>query len=92
MPGRPPRRCLGCGRSTTQPRCPACDAAQHAARYGHAWAKHARQTILLYRARNGDICPGWRRDPHQINPEQWTLDHEVGPLCRACNSGKRDRT
>ena len=38
--------------------------------------------------RHGDICPGWGRDPHPIDPKSWCCDHDLGALCRSCNARK----
>lgn len=96
------RPCLTCGTSTsTGPRCPNCETAHHQrrnanprrrSRYGGNWATHAKQTIAAHRHAHGDICPGWRRPPHPIHPADWTCDHDLGPLCRSCNSTKAGAT
>jgi 5-methylcytosine-specific restriction protein A len=90
------RYCIGCGTPTRNgTRCPACERARNVARgsahqrgYTHQWAKDARAAIARYRATHGDVCPAWDREPHLIAPHLWTCDHDVGPLCRACNSRK----
>lgn len=88
----PPRRCLECGvlvRGAS--RCPAHRRAQRA-KYAGDWPERARRAITAYRLTHGDVCPGWgRRPPHPIAAGDWTCDHEVGPLCRSCNTSKMRR-
>jgi 5-methylcytosine-specific restriction enzyme A len=90
------RPCLDCGRLTRNAtRCTECARNQDRARgtaaqrgYGWRWQRYAHQAIAGFRASHGDICPGWSRRPHPIAPTEWTVDHHIGPLCRACNSRK----
>lgn len=96
MPTRAPHRCRwpGCRALTTNPRCPPHErqwqAQRNAARihYHGPWPAEARHQIEAHRLTHGDTCPGWRRDPHPIDAADWTCDHDVGPLCRSCNSSK----
>lgn len=73
------------------PRCTGCQA-QHLqrrnTRYNGTWPAQAKADIARYRASHGDTCPGWQRDPHPIDHTDWTCDHDLGPLCRACNGAK----
>ena len=87
------RPCLGCGRATTGARCPTCQQAHDAqrwqaksGRYNGAWRRTSRDAIAAHRAQHGDICPGWKREPHPAT--DWVTDHDVGPLCRSCNAVK----
>lgn len=91
MVGRP---CLDCGAITHGgPRCPTCTRTHRRSQgsatargYNAAWARHAQQAITDYRARHGDICPGFRREPHAAT--DWACDHDLGPMCRSCNARK----
>ena len=71
------------------------------------WYWDRKRVVEEHRARFGDVCPGWRRKPHRVNPETnpLTCDHirprsKGGPdegwnyqvLCRQCNSAKKNRT
>jgi 5-methylcytosine-specific restriction protein A len=95
------RPCLSCPALAEpgKPRCEPCRLARvrainrvrgsaTARGYGSAWARHAKAAIAAYRAAHGDICPGWDRAPHAIDPKSWCCDHQTGPLCRGCNSRK----
>lgn len=85
------RRCIvtGCSQFVVNgSRCRA-HRAQQRAKYKGDWPARSRAAIAIYRATHGDVCPGWRRDPHPIDPADWTTDHEAGPMCRACNSRKK---
>lgn len=95
MPRRP---CLGCPHGNIaepgKPRCRSCEQQYQRQRnasrpqYRGTWATHSKQAIAAYRAEHGDVCPGWSRPPHPVTPDQWTCDHDLGPLCRKCNSAK----
>jgi hypothetical protein len=37
-------------------------------------------------AQHGQVCPGWGRPAHEST--DLVVDHDVGPLCRSCNSRK----
>ena len=66
------------------------------------WGERQRRAAVVkaWRAEHGDLCPGYRRPPHQAS--DLCADHilpvgmggaEDGPLgvlCRSCNSSKRD--
>lgn len=87
------RRCLSCGQVTSGARCPACHRAKRNARYGGPWPTHSRTVIAAHVAAHGPRCQGWRdHEPHDCAVDDLTLDHETQlVLCRAANSGKRDR-
>ena len=94
MPRRP---CLTCSNHLAEPgkpRCTECERdyqrRRNASRpqYAGNWAADARAQIAAHRATHGDRCPGWQRPPHAIHPDEWTCDHDVGPLCRSCNGAK----
>ena len=84
----------GCPGMTTATRCTSHQQAWEAERnarrpqYGNAWERFAKAAIASYRLVHGDLCPGWRVGPHPIHPSQWTCDHDLGPMCRSCNSRK----
>lgn len=95
------RPCLDCGNPTFNTRCLPCNSARNRTRnanprrqqrYGGDWPKQARQAIATHRATHGDVCPGWGRTPHNVPPTVWTCDHDLGPLCRSCNSRKAGTT
>lgn len=91
------RTCIDCP-NTAPPgksRCPDCQRRTNRARgsatargYDHTWQRHARQAITAHRTQHGDTCPGWNRPAHTIHPTDWVCDHDIGPLCRPCNSSK----
>lgn len=69
-----------------------------------AEARRRAMTVEAWRRKNGDWCPGWRRDGHDVEPPNvLTADHvipvalggreggELQVLCRKCNSAKADR-
>jgi 5-methylcytosine-specific restriction protein A len=77
-------------------RCPPCDRT-HRTRYTHrnqqyrgTWPTTAARRIANYRARHGDICPGYGTEPHPTT--DWVCDHDLGPMCRSCNSRKAATT
>jgi hypothetical protein len=93
------RACLGCGRATRNgPRCPDCARAHDR----DTWAKRGKgrryrssgweQQSKLLRAQHlqvhGPLCPGWARGAHVVLARQLVVDHDVGVMCRACNSRK----
>lgn len=92
MPPRLPSSCPQCGTITTgdcptHPRPPR-PRKPYRAKYHGSWPTEAKARIAAHRANHGDLCPGWARDPHPIDPTAWTCDHDLGPLCRSCNSRK----
>jgi hypothetical protein len=54
--------------------------------YGSEWQREARATLRAWVAEHGHVCPGWGRRPHES--ADLVVDHQVGPLCRSCNSRK----
>jgi 5-methylcytosine-specific restriction protein A len=91
------RQCIeqGCTNVTTATRCTVCQGRANARRnqakathYDATWRDLSRRLIRARRAQYGDVCPGWNRDPHPVDIHDWTCDHDVGPLCRSCNSNK----
>ena len=99
------RRCLDCRRLTTNgTRCKNCTKPK---RPGYTWAERKRraQVVNAHRAQHGEVCPGWDRPPHHVEPPNvLTADHLVavaaggaeagalGVLCRECNGAKQART
>jgi hypothetical protein len=81
LPGRP------CRALTSSSRCPACERA-HRARYRGQWPALARSVIAAYRATHGDVCPGFGVPSHALDPADWVVDHDLGPMCRRCNGVK----
>lgn len=81
------RPCLGCGTPTNGSRCPTHQAQRDATWRGD-WPAHASATVTAYRVEHGDVCPGWGTPAHDVAPSDWVCDHDVGPLCRACNGRK----
>jgi 5-methylcytosine-specific restriction enzyme A len=73
--------------------------------YDSTEVRRRAATVQAWRAEHGDLCPGWQRAPHMVDPaaNPLTADHtqavgaggaERGPLavlCRSCNSSKGDR-
>lgn len=67
-----------------------------------AWKRRSRADRARHLATVGPICPGWRRDPHRVRPEDLTDDHvvpivaggallgETRVMCRSCNSARRE--
>lgn len=96
MPNKASHRCAwpGCVTLTTGRRCPPHQQAwQHQhnlerTQYRGTWPKESAARIAAHRALNGDVCPGYGRAPHPIDPADWTCDHDLGPLCRSCNGRK----
>jgi hypothetical protein len=107
MPKRP---CLDCGRLSEGTRCPDHQRAKdrvtlqskRTRRPRISRAEEARRAaaVRAWRTRHGDVCPGWRCDPHPSS--DLTADHvvavgaggseqgELAVLCRACNGAKAD--
>lgn len=54
--------------------------------YGHQWQQYAKQAIAQHLKVHGPVCPGWDTPPH--SSDDLVCDHDVGPMCRACNSRK----
>lgn len=75
-------RCVGCESELQRER--------NASRpqYRGTWPTESRQRIAEHRAIHGDRCPGWEHPPHDIHPDDWACDHDVGPLCIRCNGRK----
>jgi len=93
------RPCLepGCPQLTSRTRCPAhaaerqrlvdqTGAAVHRAAYGGGWKRAARAAVKAHVAAHGWFCPGWDRPSHPA--ADLVVDHDVGVLCRKCNSAK----
>jgi hypothetical protein len=94
-----PRACLGCGRPTRNgARCPACARDQDrttwakrgkSARYrSGGWEQQSKALRAQHVALYGPWCPGWARGGHWVRPDRLVVDHDVGVLCRRCNSRK----
>lgn len=94
MPSRPCVQCLSQLARPGRPRCDDCERGHQRHRnatrpqYRGTWPTEAKRQIAAYRAQHGDVCPGWQREPHDIDPADWTCDHDQGPLCRSCNGSK----
>jgi 5-methylcytosine-specific restriction protein A len=100
LPGQPCGRLIRAQRGIS--RCPDCQAGKRAERpVSYAEQQRRKAVVEAHRAEHGDWCPGWRRPGHEAT--DLTADHlvpvgaggdehgELGVLCRACNSAKRDR-
>jgi hypothetical protein len=83
-------RCLGCGQVAilSRSRCDTCRRTKRNTRYPNTWPTQSRDAIATHVATHGHVCPGYHQDPHPST--DLTLDHEVGVLCRACNTRKRN--
>lgn len=96
---RAPRTCLDCGAVHTRARsrCGPCEQ-QFRSVYGGDWSELSRRLRAEHLAVHGPVCPGWHRDPHDVGPDDLTVDHVVAGtlehgtqvLCRSCNSRKRN--
>lgn len=91
----PKRHCLDCRAliDRTRTRCPRCQAtrtapkrAADAKRYDSQWRAESARVRQAWVAAHGWVCPGWERDAHPST--DLVVDHDVGPLCRRCNSSK----
>jgi hypothetical protein len=60
-----------------------------ASRYDYAWRKLSK--AIREAIPEGAPCPGWGVPPHPIARSEWTVDHDLGPLCRRCNGRKGNR-
>jgi 5-methylcytosine-specific restriction protein A len=98
--------CLVCG--TSIPRGSSrCKAHQtYGAKSGQPTPSHAekqrrRRLVEQWRAEHGNVCPGWNREPHAVEPGNvLTADHlipqsisgsaagELRVLCRRCNTAR----
>ncbi len=54
--------------------------------YRGSWRRQAERIIADHRRIYGNYCPGWGRTAHWS--DDLVLDHDLGPLCRPCNSRK----
>jgi hypothetical protein len=95
----PRRRCLDCTTLTSTSRCPRCAAAAdrdrrarlgHPARYGGDWDRRSRDIRAAWLAEHGPLCPGWDTPAHDAT--DLVVDHDIGVLCRPCNSRKAATT
>jgi hypothetical protein len=92
MPLRP---CLSCGQPTRNPRCPNCQRLHDNKRYRNrgpriydqdGWRQHSATLRAQWVATEGWTCPGWHTPPHPAT--DLVVDHDIGILCRQCNSRK----
>ena len=84
------RVCLGgCGHYTTEgSRCSLCRKAQRA-KYAGSWQRDAAKEVEYHVSQHGWLCPGFGATlPHESH--DLTVDHQLGVLCRGCNSRKRN--
>lgn len=81
------RPCLTCG-ALTRNGSSLCDThtTTTARGYGTTWQRQAAQKIAAHRAAHGNWCPGWNTPSHPAT--DLVVDHDVGVLCRGCNSRK----
>ena len=95
----PKRTCLGCGAVTTNgSRCEGCqikrvnrpdtpERTAHKQRtYNTAWRKASKAIRQAWLEQYGPVCPGWATPAHPST--DLVVDHDVGVLCRKCNSRK----
>ncbi len=54
--------------------------------YGSAWQRYAKRMIAEHLRTVGHVCFGWQVPSHAS--DDLTVDHDVGVLCRSCNSRK----
>jgi len=96
------RRCENCGGWITPPtQCQPCRRTYERGRargrgsreeYAGNWRYNSQQLRLNWIALHGYNCPGWTmpnypgRPPHPAT--DLVLDHDLGILCRSCNSSK----
>ena len=69
------------------------DGTPHHVRYDHAWRKQSKQIREAYIETWGGMdgatpCRGWGRAPHTVDASELVVDHDLGVMCRACNSRK----
>lgn len=99
----PPRRCRHCRQLVAAgTRCHCTPTTRTG--YGSAEIRRRRQLVQDHLEAYGAVCPGWRREMHEVDPKQLTADHVVpvaaggsqhGPLqvlCKSCNSSKGAQT
>jgi 5-methylcytosine-specific restriction protein A len=99
----PPHRCRHCRQLVAAgARCPCSPTTRTG--YDNAERLRRRQAVLDHLEAYGPICPGWRRQMHEVDPRDLTADHVTpvaagghphGPLqvlCRSCNSRRGART
>jgi hypothetical protein len=70
------------------------------------WSEQQRRktAVKAHIEEHGNVCPGWRRDPHPVTPPNiLTADHinavansgagdgALQVLCRVCNGSKGDQ-
>lgn len=74
--------------------------------YDADWRRVRRRVRDRWIEQHGPLCPGYRRPPHRVDPAELEVDHVIPladggprldpanlrPLCKRCNSAKRDRT
>ena len=82
------RPCIDCGTPTDNTRCPAHHGPTKGQRYGRQWQQHSRAAIASHLATFGAHCPGYATDPHPCQANDLTCDHDLGVMCRSCNSRK----
>lgn len=102
------KTCLECGELSEQSRCPKHrteynrERGSAAARgYDAKWRKMRKAAVVAHIQRFGEVCPGWKRDPHTAPKATLEGDHRVSlamggknepsnidVLCRSCNARK----
>ena len=96
------RPCFECGAPTPNPtRCEPCRRSYERGRtkgrgrreeYAGDWRYQSKQLRLEWISINGYYCPGWAIPNYQgHHPHPATdlvVDHDLGILCRSCNSSK----
>lgn len=103
------RLCLKCGRRYHPGHPTYCDEhkpAQRSYKKGprptYKETQRRRRAVEDHLKQFGPVCPGYGRDPHQVDASTLTADHiiprsvggEEGPLrvlCRSCNSRRGNR-
>lgn len=93
MPSRP---CLDCGTPSKGARCPTHQREWEARRWRakskryrtNGWESYSKQARANHLATYGPLCPGYAVPRHYVDPADLVVDHDLGVMCRRCNSRK----
>lgn len=100
----PPRRCVRCRQLVAAG--VRCECAGATTKRGYTNAERVRRAraVADHLEAYGPVCPGWRREMHEVQPATLTADHVLAVaaggtqdgalqvLCRSCNSSKGARS